>query len=55
MSDINVFSTANELAQRIRDKQISSVELTRAYISRIERFDPKINAVVVRRFDRALD
>lgn len=49
------FSPATELAQMIRRKQVSSVELTRHYIGRIERFDAALNAVVVRDFERALE
>lgn len=54
-SDELAFLSATELAQLIRCKQISSLELTRHYIARIERFDQALNAVVVRDFDRALD
>src|SRR5690606_2422838 len=35
--------------------QVSSEELTRAHIERIERLDGQINAVVVRDFERALE
>lgn len=51
---INPFCSALELAQSIRDKEFSSVELTQHYIERIERYDGEINAVVVRRFEQAL-
>lgn len=49
------FSSATELARLIRQKRISSVELTQHYIERIERFDGALNAIVVRDFERALD
>jgi amidase len=52
-SDTTAFKTATELARMIRDKEISSVELTQYFIDRIERFDETLNAVVVRDFDRA--
>ncbi|MDE0512344.1 MAG: amidase [Gammaproteobacteria bacterium] len=48
------FLSANELARKIRDREISSLELTDHYIKRIEQLDGSINAVVVRDFDRAL-
>ncbi len=48
------FAAAHELAARIANKEISSVELTKHYIARIEAFDERINAVVVRTFERAL-
>jgi amidase len=49
-----VFSSATELEQMIRRKEVSSVELTQAFIDQIEREDGDINAVIVRRFDAAL-
>ena len=49
------FATALELAEKIRSKTVSSLELTNHYIDRIERYDDEINAVVVRRFDEARD
>jgi amidase len=47
------YRTAGELVQALAGRQISSRELLDAAISRIEAVDPKINAVVVRDFDRA--
>ncbi len=49
------FRSATELAGLLRRKEISSVELTRHYIERIERHDGALNAVVVRRFEQALE
>ena len=49
------FRPATELAGLVRSGAISSVELTRHFIERIERFDGDINAVVVRTFERALE
>jgi amidase len=48
------FLSATDLARLIQRKKISSLELTRFYIERIERFDGALNAVVVRDFERAL-
>ena len=48
------FRSATTLAELIRRRELSSVELTRHFIERIERLDGDINAVVVRRFERAL-
>ncbi|NKB99455.1 MAG: amidase [Pseudomonadales bacterium] len=53
MSDIP-FLAASQLAKKIRDKEISSVELTQLYIDRIEKYDDAINAVVVRLFEQGL-
>ena len=47
------FESAVQLAERIRNKDISSRELTELYIERIEKYDDQINAVVVRTFDEA--
>ncbi|NNG45646.1 MAG: Asp-tRNA(Asn)/Glu-tRNA(Gln) amidotransferase GatCAB subunit A, partial [Deltaproteobacteria bacterium] len=38
--------TLLDAAKAVRDKEISSRELTRAMLSRIERINPKINAYV---------
>jgi amidase len=47
------YRTAGELATALANRKISARELLDAAISRIEALDPKINAVVVRDFDRA--
>ena len=41
-----IFASATEQAKAIRDKQVSSEELVRACIKRIEEVNPKLNAVV---------
>ena len=47
------YSTATELLSALQEKRVSSVELVDFAIARIEALDPKINAVVVRDFERA--
>ena len=47
------YATALDLAQAIRDKKISSVEITEHIIGRIEKFNPKLNSVVVDMTDDA--
>src|SRR3984893_13831598 len=47
------YRTAGDLATALADRKISARELLDAVISRIEALDHKINAVVVRDFDRA--
>jgi amidase len=47
------YRTAGELVEALAGKEVSSRELVDAAISRIELIDPKINAVVVRDFERA--
>src|SRR3954469_11351034 len=53
-SERAVFDGARKIATDISRGAFSSREIVRAFISRIERFDGEINAVVVRRFDEAL-
>ncbi len=48
------YLSALELAQKIKSGELGSVELTRIYIDRIEKYDGEINAVVVRTFADAL-
>jgi len=45
---------AYELAEKIKNKEISSLEVTELFIERIEKYDDDINAVVIRTFDEAL-
>jgi amidase len=47
------YRTASELARELAQKRVSAVELVDAAIARIEALDGKINAVVVRDFERA--
>jgi amidase len=47
------YATLRDQITALRAKQISASELLELTISRIERFDGKINAVVVRDFERA--
>jgi len=49
------YRTAKEIAGALQARKISAVELTDHVIARIEALDQKINAVVVRDFDRARD
>ena len=49
---VDAYSSAVELAAAIKSKEVSSVELTDMYIDRVEKYDDKINAVVVHDFER---
>lgn len=53
MTDL-AFDSAIKLADRVRRRELSAVELVEHCIARIERLDGAINAVVVRDFERAL-
>src|SRR3984885_9756550 len=47
------FLSATQLADFVRSRKIGALELLDHYIARVERLDPRINAVVVRDFERA--
>lgn len=47
--------TIHEAVKLLREKQISSVELTRQYLDRIAAVEPKLNALVTVTADRALE
>lgn len=50
---IDGFSTATEMLGALRDKKLSAVELLDLHVRRIERYNPAINAVVIKDYDRA--
>jgi aspartyl-tRNA(Asn)/glutamyl-tRNA(Gln) amidotransferase subunit A len=47
--------TIAEAGRRIASRDLSSVELTRAYLERIERLNPRVNAYITVTADRALE
>ena len=49
------YRSANELATLVASGAVSALELADEHIARIERDDPRVNAVVVRRFEAARD
>ena len=53
MTDVDPFASATELLAALAARRVTSSELTELYIRRIERHDGRLNAVVVRDFDRA--
>lgn len=50
---INHYSSATEMLAALKNKDISSLELTDMHIDRIEAHDAALNAIPVRTFDRA--
>jgi amidase len=50
---INHYSSATEMLAALKNKDISSSELTEMHIDRIEAHDAALNAIPVRTFDRA--
>jgi amidase/aspartyl-tRNA(Asn)/glutamyl-tRNA(Gln) amidotransferase subunit A len=53
LSDQLAYMSATELAQKIRQKDLSPVEVIEAFIQRIERRNPSLNAFVYYGFDDA--
>ena len=47
------YRTAKELVSALNGRKLSAVELLDRLIARIEKYDPQLNALVVRDFDRA--
>jgi Asp-tRNA(Asn)/Glu-tRNA(Gln) amidotransferase A subunit family amidase len=55
-SDVDLaFLPVRELSALIRTRRISSVELTRIYLDRLERYDPELECVITRTEDLALE
>jgi Asp-tRNA(Asn)/Glu-tRNA(Gln) amidotransferase A subunit family amidase len=54
MADITKLSAIN-LARKIRKKELSAVEVVDAYLARIEKWNPKLNAIVTLTADAARD
>lgn len=51
---MNPFDSAVSLAQAVRSKQVSPVEIAQEYLRRIDRYDPEINAFVWRNDEEVL-
>ena len=47
------YKSADQLAKLIKDKEISSVELLDYYISRVEKYNSDINAIIVKDYEKA--
>jgi amidase len=52
MDDL-AFSSATRLATQVRDRQIGCLELLDFYLARVERFNPRLNAVIACQLDQA--
>lgn len=53
-SDSPIHWSASEIARRVARKEISAVEVTKAFVARIQEVNPRLNAVVVPRFEEAV-
>ena len=54
MSDIP-FLPATEIARYLRERKLSAVEVTQAFIAQVERTNPKVNAIVTFLPEQALE
>ena len=54
MDDTPTFASVHELATRLRQRELSPVELTEHFLQRIERYNPKLNAYIAVTAERAL-
>ncbi|MBC5764558.1 amidase [Ramlibacter albus] len=48
------FGSATALAAALRDREVSAVELLREYLARVDKFNPRLNALIVDDRERAL-
>jgi amidase len=49
-----IFATASQLAQMIRDKKVSTVEVVNAYLQQIEKHNSSINAIATLNADQSI-
>ena len=53
MDDKLAFASARTLASMVREKKVGAVELLDFYLGRIDRLNPRVNAVILQRADEA--
>lgn len=51
--ELDAFSSAEQMGRALRGRECSASELLEAHVRRIERFDPPLNSIIVRDFERA--
>src|SRR3989442_10640245 len=54
-NDELVFTSARDLSKLIRTKKVSPVEVTQAFLERIERLNPKLNAFITITSNQAME
>ena len=52
--DALAFASVRELAELVKTRKVSSVELTKMYLSRLKKYDPRLHFVITLTEDRAL-
>ena len=53
LPSIDVFASATEMIRALRARRLSAVELLDLHLTRIERYNPRLNAIVIPHFDHA--
>ncbi len=54
-SDALAFASVRELAELVKTRKVSSVELTKMYLARLKKYDPQLRFVITLTEDRAMD
>lgn len=52
--DVMAFATVRELAELLRTRKVTSLELTKMYLARLKRYDPRLHFVITMTEERAL-
>src|SRR5437879_3478163 len=55
MSGDTCYLSAADMAAKLRSKELSAVEIMSAHLDRIERINPKVNAIVTLTADHAME
>jgi Asp-tRNA(Asn)/Glu-tRNA(Gln) amidotransferase A subunit family amidase len=54
VSDALAFATVRELAELVKTRKVTSVDLTKMYLARLRKYDPKLHFVITLTEERAL-
>ena len=54
-SETLAFASVRELAELVKTRKVSSVELTKMYLARLKKYDPQLHFVITLTEDRAMD
>jgi Asp-tRNA(Asn)/Glu-tRNA(Gln) amidotransferase A subunit family amidase len=54
-SDALAFASVRELAELVKTRKVTSVELTKMYLARLKKYDPQLHFVITLTEDRAMD
>lgn len=54
-SDMLAFASVRELAELVKTRKVTAVELTKMYLARLKKYDPQLHFVITLTEDRAMD